>query len=287
MRKKLEFPFTKFHGLGNDFIIARGRDLPRPLPALARSITDRHKGVGADGFLVVLPPRNRRHDARVRFFNADGSEPEVSGNGLRCVGAYLAAAKPSRRRWEIETLAGVKSLTLIGAETGRWIFEVSMGVPILSPAEIPFRAGDFPTPVVNFPLRTTKGEVPVTVTSMGNPHCAVFVRDFDSHDWRSLGREIEAHELFPNRTNVEFVKVISRGEIEVRFWERGVGETMSSGTGSCGAVVASILNGLTERKVHVRTVAGDLEVAWPENGEVTLTGPAARIAAGTYYYYHQ
>ncbi len=160
MRKKLEFPFTKFHGLGNDFIIARGRDLPRSLPALARSITNRHRGVGADGFLVVLPPRNRRHDARVRFFNADGSEPEVSGNGLRCVGAYLAAVKPSRRRWEIETLAGVKSLTLIGAETGRWIFEVSMGVPILSPAEIPFRAGDFSTPVVNFPLRTAREEVP-------------------------------------------------------------------------------------------------------------------------------
>jgi len=287
MVRKSEIAFAKFHGLGNDFIIAEGRGLPRSLPDLAKSITDRHTGIGADGFLVVLPPRNRRHDARVRFFNADGSEPEVSGNGLRCVGAYLVAAKPSRRELKIETAAGVKWLKLIRAERGRWTFEVGMGEPILRADQIPFRADDFPSPVVRFPLQTVLGEFPVTVTSMGNPHCSVFVDDFDSLDWRGLGREIEGHALFPNRTNVEFVKVISRREIEVRFWERGVGETMSSGTGSCGAAVASILNGLTERKVSVRTMAGNLEIGWPENGEVTLTGPAERVASGTYYDNHE
>jgi len=275
--------FAKFHGLGNDFIISRGRGLPRNLPALARAITNRHTGVGADGFLVVLPPKHRRHDAWVRFFNADGSEPEVSGNGLRCVGAYLAG-ESERRQFVIETAAGVKSLRLLKSDGGHWVFEVAMGEPILATEKIPFAAKHVAAPVVNFPLPLSRGEVRVTVTSMGNPHCTVFVDDFDVVDWRALGREIEKHRLFPNRTNVEFVKVISRREIAVRFWERGVGETNSSGTGSCGAAVACILNSLTGRKVRVRTLAGNLKIAWPENGEVTLTGPAKRIAEGTFHY---
>jgi len=284
MPKTLKIPFTKFHGLGNDFIVARGRGLPRPLPKLARLIADRHTGVGADGFLVVLPPRNKKHTARVRFFNADGSEPEISGNGLRCVGAFLAGDRPSRRPLKIETAAGVRSLKLVGAERNKWTFEVSMGPPVLAPEAIPFSAGDYSAPIVGFPLRTRSGVLAVTVTSMGNPHCTVFVSDFASLDWRGLGAEIETNDLFPNRTNVEFVKVISRHEIEVRYWERGVGETMSSGTGSCGATVASILNGLTEKKVRVRTIAGNLEVEWPEKGEVMLTGPAERVAQGIYYF---
>jgi diaminopimelate epimerase len=284
MPKILKIPFAKFHGLGNDFILVRDRDLPRSLPKLARSIANRHTGVGADGFLVVLPPRNTKHNARVRFFNADGSEPEVSGNGLRCVGAFLVGDRPARRPLKFETAAGVRSLKLVRAERNKWTFEVSMGPPIFAPAAIPFSAGNHPAPIVSFPLRTRSGVLAVTVTSMGNPHCTVFVADFASSDWRGLGAEIEANELFPNRTNVEFVKVISRHEIEVRYWERGVGETMSSGTGSCGATVACILNGLTERKVRVRTVAGNLEVEWPEKGDVMLTGPAERVAQGIYYF---
>jgi len=285
MSKNLEIPFAKFHALGNDFIVARARGLPRSLPALARAIADRHAGVGADGFLVVLPPHSRKHTARVRFFNADGSEPEVSGNGLRCVGAFLLTEKRSRRRLEIETAAGVKSLRLVRGEKGKWTFEVAMGAPILAPADIPFLARFARAPIVGFPLRTRSGTLAVTLTSMGNPHCTVFVAGFASSDWRGLGSEIEANELFPNRTNVEFVRVISRREIEVRFWERGVGETMSSGTGSCAAVVACILNGLTDRRVRVRSVAGDLKVEWPDQGEVKLSGPAQRIALGTYFFH--
>jgi diaminopimelate epimerase len=207
-----------------------------------------------------------------------------------------------------------------------------MGAPVLDPAKIPFKAGAFPVPIKGYPLRTQQGVLPVTVTSMGNPHCSVFVRSFDPpvpcaagvgpngpspacgpkpfggrrpeggfgpqggvwpgasaagpYDlgWEGLGREIETNPLFPNRTNVEFVKVISRKEIAVQFWERGVGHTMSSGTGACAATVASILNGLTERQVRVQTQAGSLLVAWPENGEVILTGLVERIAQGTYNY---
>ncbi len=167
----------------------------------------------------------------------------------------------------------------------KWVFRVGMGAPILTPAQIPFRGRAVRAPVVGFRLHTHRGVLPVTVTSMGNPHCTVLIADFARIDWASLGREIETNPLFPRRTNVEFVKVVSKKEIEVRFWERGVGETASSGTGSCAAVVACILNGLTGHQVRVRTRAGVLEVAWPDGGEVSLTGPVVRVARGTFCYH--
>jgi diaminopimelate epimerase len=282
MAEHIEISFSKFHGLANDFIVAGARNLPAHLPQLARSICERHIGVGADGFLVVLPPRTKRHQARVRFFNADGSEAEMSGNGIRCVGAFIEARTATKGPLRIETAAGVKSLHVIESGGGKWRFRVAMGRPILRPAKIPF-AGS-PSPVVGFPLKTSRGPLSVTVTSMGNPHCTVFVSNFASVDWVYLGREIEVSPLFPNRTNVEFVKVISTREIEVRFWERGVGETMSSGTGACAAVVACVLNRRTGRQVRVRTPAGALEVNWPVRGEVLLTGPVELIAQGIYHY---
>ena len=278
-----EIPFSKFHGLGNDFLIARGKGLPGSLADLARSICDRHFGVGADGFLVVLPPKVKKHEARVRFFNADGSEAEMSGNGIRCVGAFLSLESRPSRTLNIETPAGVKSLRLVGSRRGTWTFRVSMGKPVLDPRKIPFRGVKGRGPVVGFRLPTQRGILPVTVTSMGNPHCSVFVADFERIGWARLGREIEIGPLFPSRTNVEFVRVISRKEIAVRFWERGVGVTSASGTGSCAAVVASVLNRRTGRKVRVRTVAGNLEVTWPKSGEITLTGPVQLVARGSYY----
>jgi diaminopimelate epimerase len=284
MTKDVKIPFAKFHGLGNDFLVVGAEGLPRSVSKFVRAILDRHTGVGADGLLALMPPRNKKHDARLRFFNADGSEAEMSGNGIRCAGAFLAELSPARRSFLIETPAGLKSLEKVKEEKDKWLFRVGMGVPVLEPAKIPFKAGDFPAPIKGFALRTRQGVLPATVTSMGNPHCSIFVDDFESSDWEGLGREIETNPLFPNRTNVEFVKVISRKEIAVRFWERGVGHTMSSGTGSCGATVASILNGLTERQVRVQTQAGSLLVAWPENEEIILTGPVERIAQGTYNY---
>jgi diaminopimelate epimerase len=308
MVKSMNVPFAKFHGLGNDFLVVGAIGLPRFLSKFARAILDRHTGIGADGLLVVMPPRNKKHDARLRVFNADGSEAEMSGNGIRCAGALLAELSPARRRFLIETPAGLKSLEKVKEGRGKWVFRVAMGAPVLEPNRIPFKAGHYPAPIKGYPLPTQQGVLPITVTSLGNPHCSVFVRSFDplvlraagvgpngvrpgagaagpaDLGWESLGREIETDPLFPNRTNVEFVKVISRKEITVRFWERGVGHTMSSGTGACAATVASILNGLTERQVRVRTEAGSLLVAWPEKGEIILTGPVERIAQGTYNY---
>jgi len=279
--KNVNVPFAKFHGLGNDWLVVGEEGLPGSLGQFARAILDRHTGIGADGLLVLAPARAPGHSARLRFFNADGSEAEMSGNGIRCAGAFLAELMPDESRFLIETPAGLKSLEKVKEGKGVWRFRAWMGPPVLEPEKIPFKGQGTTAPVTRYELDTQQGLLAATVTSMGNPHCSIFVEDLPD-DWEALGREIETNPLFPNRTNVEFVKVVSRSQIEVHFWERGVGHTMSSGTGSCAATVASILNGLTERRVQVRTEAGVLEVAWPANGEVTLTGPVARVGRGTY-----
>ena len=266
----------------NDWLVAFAKDVPGALPEFSRQILDRHTGAGADGLIVVAKARSAAHDAQIRFFNADGSEAEMSGNGIRCAGAFLAERRPLKRTLRIETVSGVKTLEKGKSGKGTWMFRVRMGAPILEAAQIPFRPGDTESPILRYLLKTSQGEVRVTVTSMGNPHCSVLVPDFTSVDWLRMGQEIERCANFPNHTNVEFVRLISEDEIEVRFWERGVGHTKSSGTGSCGATVACILNGLTNRRVHVRTEAGVLEVGWPERGEVTLTGPAVRVMSGKY-----
>ncbi len=275
-------PFVKYHGMENDWLVAFAKHLPAALPAFSRQILDRHTGAGADGLIVVMKPEERTHDARIRFFNADGSEAEMSGNGIRCAGAFLAESSPRQRIMKIETVSGLKTLEKGKSGNGKWMFRVRMGAPVLDAGQIPFQPHDTKSPILRYPLKTSLGEIRVTVTSMGNPHCSVFVGDFDSIDWRRLGREIEHCDNFPNRTNVEFVRVVAENEIEVRYWERGVGHTKSSGTGSCGASVAAILNGLTNRQVSVRTEAGILKVEWPEGGEVTLTGPAERVMSGKY-----
>jgi len=238
--------------------------------------------VGGDGLIVAMKADAKGHDGRVRFWNADGSEAEMSGNGIRCAAAFLLAEKKQKHSLKIETAAGTKSVECRNSAANQWIFRVDMGSPILEPAKIPFHPADAPSPVLRFPLPTSSGELPVTVTSMGNPHCSVLAAGFEQLDWQKLGREIERNEHFPNRTNVEFVRLVSKEEIEVRFWERGVGHTMSSGTGSCAATAAVILNGLTERRVRVRTEAGILEVEWPEGGSAFLTGAVERVMRGAY-----
>ncbi|MGH9378863.1 MAG: diaminopimelate epimerase [Terriglobia bacterium] len=303
MKKIMRIPFVKLEALGNDFIVSsppewseRGHKGTLPLRQrrhvsgapflrrLARAICERHTGVGADGLLLLSPPEDRRNHARVRFFNADGSEAEMSGNGIRCAAACMVESNFRHQTLKIETLAGVRTLEHVRGGVGNHTFRVTMGRPILEPKMIPFRAKGVAAPVIGYPLATKSGKYRVTVTSMGNPHCSLFVKDFRRLDWPKIGAEIETHPLFPNRTNVEFVRIVSRREIEVRYWERGVGVTASSGTGSSGAVVASILNGFTGHKVRVQTLAGALQVEWPDGGEVILTGPARWVATGDYAY---
>lgn len=276
-------PFTKVHGAGNDFLIVESKAVGG-LPPLEwiRRICDRNFGIGADGLLLLTIPGAAGTDADLRIFNQDGGEAEISGNGTRCAAAYLIETGNCGARLAIQTGAGVKQLTLLTRSGNRFSIEMAMGSPVFSAVGIPFRpATVVPEPIVDFELPLASGPRRVTVTSMGNPHCSLRVENFD-WDWKALGAEIERHLFFPNRTNVEFYRVLSKNAIEVRFWERGVGSTLSSGTGACAAAVASILNQRAESPVTVRTLAGELTVRWDSAG-VFLTGPAEIICRGEYF----
>lgn len=276
--------FHKYHALGNDFIVIREselRTLTTNYGEFATRLCDRHFGAGADGMEVVLDRKTADEaDYEIRLFNADGGETPISGNGTRCVAAFLYVAE----RWlkpkvRIATATGVKALTLLDREGGYCEFKMEVGTPKFASAEIPVNLDPPLAQVLRQKLKVDGQEIEFTATSMGNPHCSIFVDDFDALDWRQLGAAIETHAAFPDRTNVEFVRVISRAEIEVRFWERGVGETLASGTGSCGAALAAMLNGLVERKVKVKTIRGAMEVEWRADDVVTQTGEARAVYA--------
>lgn len=266
----MKIPFTKAHGAQNDFLLTWAHLAPRAaLHEAARAICSRHTGVGADGWILVQPGAGDTHGS-IRLYNADGSQAEVSGNGTRCAAAFLLDTGLQATRIRLATGAGVRELRLIARSGLHFELEMNMGKPALAAAELVL------------PLALDQGTVEVTLLDVGNPQCVVVVQDFD-FDWRTLGRRIESHERFPQRTNVSFVKVIDRHTIEVVFWERGAGETMSSGTGSSGAAAAVILRGLVESPVEVRTPAGPLPVHW-ESEDLYLSGPADIVAAGEFYW---
>lgn len=274
--------FTKLEALGNDFILIDGNEARSVsnLGALAVRMCRRTAGAGADGILVLGPPESTDADVAMRIWNADGSEAEVSGNGTRCVAAYLDA----RGRWPIEqpelkvsTVAGVKRLSRAGAST----YEMYMGQPSLRCGDVPFTGLSAGERGIDVPLTACGRDWTATVSSIGNPHCSIFVEDPEDMDWRTAGAAIERHPAFPNRVNVEFIRVVARDVLDVRFWERGVGETESSGTGSAAATVAAIATGRTDRRVTVRTPAGELSVAWPDDdASVVLVGPARSVYRG-------
>ncbi|MBO0719738.1 MAG: diaminopimelate epimerase [Blastocatellia bacterium] len=276
--------FYKFQALGNDFLIVRERELPAvdDIREFARLICDRHFGAGADGLEVLLErPAAAEADFGIRLFNADGGETPISGNGTRCVAAYLYLIEGwDRPQVRIATGAGIKTLRQAGRRGNCLTFAAEMGLPGLKSVEIPMRLVHSLERVIRQKLEVEGRELEFTAVSMGNPHCSIFVDDFDSFDWRALGAAIETHQAFPERTNVEFVRVNNRHEIEVRFWERGCGETLASGTGSCGAALASMLNELTENEVRVVTPGGELIVEWRDDGSVVQTGDARPVYHG-------
>lgn len=255
-------PFVKTHALGNDFILVeQNESLPPDYPGLARRICHRNFGVGADGLILWSPQKD---SFKLRIFNCDGSEAECSGNGLRCVAAYLIeSGRWSKDEIRLETVSGVYTLRRIGTQ-----YEADMGVPELG--------------LVNHPMQVDGESIAITTCSTGNPHCSLFVDELNDAYVERIGPQLERHTSFPNRTNVEFIHVLNPNEIEVAFWERGVGVTYASGTGSCGATVASILNKRTARRVTVHTKAGTLVVEWPENGRLKLTSTANVVAEGKY-----
>lgn len=280
--------FQKFQAVGNDFLIVREKDLPpgcSDLGQLSQSLCDRHRGPGADGVEFLIDhPLNPNADFTTRLFNADGGETPISGNGTRAVAAYIYFNDLwTAPRLTIETGAGLLSIELKERSGSQFTFETNLGAPRLASTDVPV-ALKVPLATVVRETIDVDGEViEFTACSMGNPHCSIFVESFENLDWHLLGSRIETHAAFPERTNVEFIRVVDRDHIEVRFWERGVGPTLSSGTGSSAAVVASIQNNHTDRRVRVTTQGGDLWVEWLRDGPVLQTGAVTAVYDGNYF----
>jgi len=264
---------TKMQGLGNDYLYIHCTEdqIPDP-PALARRISDRHFGIGADGLVLILPCDEA--DFRMRMFNADGSEAEMCGNASRCVGKYIHDRGLSdSQEIRLMTGAGVKILKLTLKDGRTESVRVDMGEPVLEAAEIPVNAAG--SPVIGVPVEAKGQAFRMTCVSMGNPHAVIFVEDADSFDVHGIGAEIEKNPLFPRKTNVEFVTVKDRTHLRMRVWERGSGETLACGTGACATLVASVLNGLCEQKAVLELNGGPLTVEWdPETNHVFQEGPA-------------
>ncbi|TWT37439.1 Diaminopimelate epimerase [Posidoniimonas corsicana] len=272
--------FTKMHGAGNDYVYVNGfsEQLPDELPSLARAVSDRRFGVGGDGLILILPSDTA--DVRMRMFNADGSEAEMCGNGIRCVVKYAydhgLAPQPVVR---VETLAGVLTAeaALHDGKVDR--VRVDMGEPRLSPPQIPTTLGG--EQVINTTIDVDGRSVEATCVSMGNPHCVVFVDSATDDLVLGLGPKLEKHAVFPEGVNVEFVEVLSPTEVRQRTWERGSGETWACGTGASAVCVAGVLTGRTERRILNHLIGGDLELEWSAgDGRVRMTGPAVEVFSG-------
>jgi diaminopimelate epimerase len=276
----MKLPFTKAHGAKNDFLLTWRTDVPeRPdhdrhepdHSAIARAICHRNTGVGADGWMLIDPPFNDEAHGAIQLYNSDGSVAEMSGNGTRCAAAFLirhrlAGKEPDPDTIRIRTGAGIKTLRLLSHRGNQFQFEMNMGhSEITAPS---------------FLLDLSGGPCDVTLLWVGNPQCAVPVLDFD-FNWRAMGAEIERHPHFTNRTNVSFVKPVDAHTIDVRFWERGAGETLSSGTGSTGAAAMAISRGLVESPVRVLTPAGPLDLRFDQ--DAYLTGPAELTVEGEFF----
>jgi len=275
--------FTKFQGFGNDYIVFEADQLSHlnDLGQFARRICNRHYGAGADGIAIAQRSADADSDFRVRIFNPDGSEAGMSGNGTRCAASYLFFhGLWSSDELKLQTRNGIKRYHLLERSGGSFLFRSELGQPKFDNASIPM-AVDAPLErVIDYRLNVDGETLKVTALQMGNPNCCIFVDDFEAIDWRRLGPLIENHPQFPERTNVIFIRIVDRENIEERIWERGVGETESSGTCSCAAVVASVINGQTDRAVNVHAPGGLIPIEWRADDQVVLTGTAGVVYSG-------
>lgn len=272
--------FTKMQGLGNDYVYVDcfRQAPPRDPAAVSRSISDRHFGIGADGLILITP--SEKADARMRMFNADGSESEMCGNGIRCVAKYVHDhGLVPRPTLTIETGRGVLTLNLEISKGKVQQVQVDMGEPILTGSRIPTTLpGD---PPVNVPLEVDGRTLRVTCVSMGNPHCVTFVDEITDALVLGVGPKVERHPAFPRRTNVEFVRINRLDDVTMRVWERGSGETLACGTGACAVAVACVLNQRTQRRIVAHLPGGDLLLDWSDKDQhVYMTGPAVEVFTG-------
>lgn len=275
--------FSKYHGLGNDFILIDNRHSIEPIvtPQQAVQMCDRHFGIGGDGVIFALPGREGT-DYTMRIYNSDGSEPEMCGNGIRCFAQFIADLEGNQevnKTYRIDTLAGVIAPQM--QENGE--VKVDMGTPFLIAAEIPTTLAAADDKVVDISLEVDGKTWAVTCVSMGNPHCITFVKDSDGIPLESIGPLFEHHAVFPQRTNTEFIQVVKSNYLKMRVWERGAGITLACGTGACAAVVAGVLNSKCDRLCTVELPGGCLQIEWSaNNNRVYMTGSATRVFTGQY-----
>lgn len=283
----MQLHFTKMEGLGNDYVYVNClRERVENPERLAVRISDRHFGVGADGLILIRASGHA--DFMMDMYNADGFRSEMCGNGIRCVGKYVYDyGLTDKESISIETLAGIKRLKLDidrkNADDRGTVCQVTvdMGAPVLKPADIPVVISDMQDMMRDYPIKIEETEYRITCVSMGNPHCVTFVEDVDKVPLELIGPKLEYDAMFPNRVNAEFVQLVDRACIRMRVWERGTGETLACGTGACAAVVACVLNGLTEDAVTVVLRGGKLLVQWDrEKNLVYMTGPATVVFDG-------
>jgi diaminopimelate epimerase len=276
--------FTKFHGLGNDYLVIEAEQLAgiENLGDFARRICNRHYGAGGDGIAIISKSPTDEADFNCRIFNPDGSEAGLSGNGTRCAVAYLYhAGLWSKDELRLSTKTGLKRYFLRGQpQPGKYLFESELGRPKFDSESVPIAITPPLDQVVGYILPVDGQPVPITALQMGNPNCCIFVDDFDALNWRKLGKTIENHPQFPDRTNVVFVRVPQRNRIELRIWERGVGETTASGTCSCAGAVAAMINEKADRDVKVVMEGGEVRIHWRPDGEVVITGTAELVYSG-------
>jgi diaminopimelate epimerase len=276
--------FTKFHGLGNDYLVIEAEQLAgiENLGDFARRICSRHYGAGGDGIAIISKSPTDEADFNCRIFNPDGSEAGLSGNGTRCAVAYLYhAGLWSKDELRLSTKTGLKRYFLRGQpQPGKYLFESELGRPKFDSESVPIAITPPLDQVVGYILPVDGQPVPITALQMGNPNCCIFVDDFDALNWRKLGKTIENHPQFPDRTNVVFVRVPERDRIELRIWERGVGETTASGTCSCAGAVAAMINEKADRDVKVVMEGGEVRIHWRPDGEVVITGTAELVYSG-------
>ena len=271
--------FTKMHGIGNDYVYVNCFEESVKNPAeVSKFVSNRHFGIGSDGLILISP--SAIADFRMNIYNADGSQAEMCGNGIRCVAKYVYDyGLTDKTEISVETLAGIKYLRL-QVENGKVAnVGVNMGAPILEPKEIPVAVEE--SPVVNVPVEV-KGKIyHMTCVSMGNPHAIIFMNNVKDLDIAAIGPYFENHTVFPKRTNTEFVEVLDRNTVNMRVWERGSDETLACGTGACATTVACILNDKTENEVTVHLLGGDLKIRWDrEANQVYMTGPATVVFDG-------
>lgn len=278
--------FTKFHGLGNDYLVIESEQLAgvADLGAFAHRICNRHYGAGADGIAIIARATTDEADFTCRIFNPDGSEAGLSGNGTRCAVAYLYYNKLwNKDELRLSTRTGLKRYFPRGQTgPGKFLFESELGQPKFDTGSIPMSINPALDRVIGYPLPVGDRQFPITAMQMGNPNCCIFVDDFDALNWREVGKAIEIHPQFPDRTNVVFVRVVERDLIELRIWERGVGETTASGTCSCAGAVAAMINDRAQRDVRVVMEGGEVRINWRTDGEVVITGTAEVVYSGAW-----